>query len=135
MGSEVRVTTAVARVLAAFLEEPATDRYGLDLIGGTGLPSGTLYPILVRLQRAGWVDSAWEEIDPVTAGRPARRYYRLTPNGLIRARTALAALYDQLGRSARTATRPDSTKPRPATTTPVSTLLGGWPATTTAGPA
>lgn len=135
MGSEVRVTTAVARVLAAFLDEPATDRYGLDLIGSTGLPSGTIYPILVRLQRAGWVDSAWEEIDPVMAGRPVRRYYRLTPNGLAQARTALAALYDQLGRAARTAPRPDSANPRPATMTPLSILLGGGPATTAGGPA
>ncbi|MEN3613474.1 helix-turn-helix transcriptional regulator [Plantactinospora sp. ZYX-F-223] len=110
MGSEVRVTTAVARVLAAFLEDATTDRYGLDLMGATGLPSGTLYPILVRLQRAGWVDSAWEEIDPVEAGRPARRYYRLTPDGLARARTELALLHQQLGGTA----RPASPKPRPA---------------------
>ncbi|MFC6022814.1 PadR family transcriptional regulator [Plantactinospora solaniradicis] len=132
MGSEVRVTTAVARVLAAFLEDPATDRYGLDLIASTGLASGTLYPILVRLQRAGWIDSAWEDVDPVAAGRPARRYYRLTPDGLVRARTELAALYDQLGRAAGTAFRPGGTKPRPATMSAPSTLLGDWAAATPA---
>ncbi|MGW0436101.1 PadR family transcriptional regulator [Micromonospora sp. NPDC003197] len=109
MGGKVRLTTAVARVLTAFLEDPTMDRYGLDLIGVTGLPSGTLYPILVRLQRAGWVDSAWEDIDPVTTGRPARRYYRLTPDGLVQARQELAALYQQLGKG-----QPASTKPSPA---------------------
>lgn len=110
MGHQVRVTTAVARVLTAFLEDPATDRYGLDLIGVTGLPSGTLYPILVRLERAGWVAAAWEQIDPVTAGRPARRYYRLTPDGVARARLELAELRAQLGGVSGPAT---ARKPRP----------------------
>lgn len=115
MGDGVRITTAVARVLAAFLEDPAADRYGLDLIGTTGLPSGTLYPILVRLQRAGWVDAAWEDVDPSAAGRPPRRYYRLTPDGLARARVELAALYEQLGRARPGATkRTGAAKPRPA---------------------
>ncbi|HLL67053.1 MAG TPA: helix-turn-helix transcriptional regulator [Micromonosporaceae bacterium] len=45
----------------------------------TGLASGSLYPILARLRAAGCVTACWEEIDPVAAGRPARRYYRLTP--------------------------------------------------------
>ncbi|MEV4756693.1 PadR family transcriptional regulator [Micromonospora sp. NPDC049559] len=109
MGNDVRVTTAVARVLAAFLADPAAERYGLDLIGATGLPSGTIYPILVRLEQAGWVDRAWEEIDPVAAGRPARRYYRLTADGLARARVELAALHQQLSPA-----RSANTKPRTA---------------------
>lgn len=115
MASDVRVTVAVARVLAAFLDDPAADRYGLDLIGATSLPSGTLYPILVRLERAGWVESAWEDIDPGAAGRPARRYYRLTSDGLARARVELAALRVQFG-GARpgAATRRGPAKARPA---------------------
>jgi len=96
----------VARVLTAFLQDPTADRYGLDLIGVTGLPSGTLYPILARLQRAGWVDSAWEEIDPVAAGRPARRYYRLTTDGLVQARVELAVLHQQLGQGQQANTKP-----------------------------
>ena len=110
MANDVRVTTAVARVLAAFVDDPSTDRYGLDLIAATGLPSGTLYPILVRLLRAGWVDAAWEEVDPAEAGRPARRYYRLSADGLVRARVELAALRQQLAPS----TRPANAKPRTA---------------------
>jgi PadR family transcriptional regulator PadR len=99
MEQVVRMTTAVAKVAAALLAEPATDRYGLELMRATGLPSGTLYPILERLQRAGWVDARWEELDPVAAGRPNRRYYRLTPDGLVSARRELAALYQQLDRA------------------------------------
>ena len=73
MATPLRVTAAVSKVLAAFLEDPAVDRYGLDLMRASGHPSGTLYPILLRLQNAGWVEAYWEEIDPVRAGRPARR--------------------------------------------------------------
>ena len=50
-----------------------------------GLPSGTIHPILGRLERLGWVESRWEDIDPSQAGRPARRYYRLTTDGIERA--------------------------------------------------
>ncbi len=107
MGQSVRITTAVVKVLAAFIEDPATDRYGLDLIRATGLPSGTLYPILERLERAGWVGASWESIDPVAEGRPARRYYHLTPEGLAATRTELAALYQQLSKA-----DPTSAKPR-----------------------
>jgi hypothetical protein len=55
------------------------------------------------------VDATWEQVDAVTAGRPARRYYRLTPDGLVRSRTAVAALRQQLGTAPAAAT-----KPRPA---------------------
>jgi DNA-binding PadR family transcriptional regulator len=88
--SLVRVTIAVAKVVSALLVEPEGQRYGLDLMSATGLPSGTLYPILQRLRDAGWVDAAWESIDPVAEGRPARRYYRLTASGAEQARAALA---------------------------------------------
>jgi DNA-binding PadR family transcriptional regulator len=98
MTNPLRVTAAVSKVLAAFLEDPQADRYGLDLMRVSGHPSGTLYPILLRLQNAGWVEAYWEEIDPVAAGRPARRYYRLTPDGRISAHTEIAALHGQLNR-------------------------------------
>lgn len=91
----MRITIPVAKILAAFLAEATEDRYGLDLMKVTGLPSGTLYPILQRLQEAGWVAAKWEEIDPVAEGRPARRYYRLTPDGAKHARIALAELHAQ----------------------------------------
>jgi PadR family transcriptional regulator PadR len=108
--AEIRLTTAVAKVLAALLQDPSAERYGLDLMRATGHPSGTLYPILVRLQRAGWVGARWEEdLDPAAAGRPARRYYRLTPHGVTEARRELAALSQQLNTAPAPfgATRPD----------------------------
>ncbi|WP_207229762.1 PadR family transcriptional regulator [Krasilnikovia cinnamomea] len=112
MANPIRVTAAVSKVLAAFLEDPEADRYGLDLMRASGHPSGTLYPILLRLQNAGWVEAHWEKIDPVAAGRPARRYYRLTPDGQLSARTELAALQAQLNRGLGAAT--PTTNPRTA---------------------
>lgn len=94
-----RMTTSVLKVVAALLADPTAERYGVQLMQSTGLPSGTLYPILVRLQRAGWVESRWEETDPSAEGRPNRRYYRLTANGATEARREVAAMHHQLGRA------------------------------------
>lgn len=85
----------VAKVLRVFLDDPGTPCYGLELMKATGLPSGSLYPVLARLERAGWLRSEREEIDPVAEGRPARRYYALTPDGLATARVELAALSER----------------------------------------
>ena len=57
--------------------------YGFDIIDATGLPSGTVYPALSRLERDGYVRSAWEdERRAHKEGRPARRYYRITAPGV-----------------------------------------------------
>lgn len=95
-----RMTTSVLKVVAALLADPAAERYGLQLMQATSLPSGTLYPILVRLQRAGWVESRWEQTDPVAAGRPSRRYYRLTADGAGAARREVAAMQRQMAQAA-----------------------------------
>ena len=65
--------------------------YGFDVIDRTGLPSGTVYPALSRLERDGYVRSAWEdEARAHRAGRPARRYYRITAPGTRALNDALA---------------------------------------------
>jgi DNA-binding PadR family transcriptional regulator len=66
-------------VLAALLAEPQTWRYGYDLAKETGLASGTLYPVLMRLAGRGYLDTEWET--PVE-GRPRRHLYRLSQAGL-----------------------------------------------------
>jgi len=75
------MTLATQRVLRAMLEDPTQSHYGFDLSRRTGLLAGTLYSILARLETAGWASSAWEEVDESGAGRPRRRYYRLTGEG------------------------------------------------------
>ena len=82
-----RMTIPTQLVLQALVE---TDEvYGAQLGSVTHLPSGTVHPILARLEGLDWVVSRWEDIDPATAGRPARRYYRLTHAGRAQARAAL----------------------------------------------
>jgi PadR family transcriptional regulator, regulatory protein PadR len=93
---EVRITTTVARVLRRFLDDPIEPQYGFDLMRATGLASGTLYVILARLERAGWLSSEQEDIDPVVTGRPARRFYGLTPDGAQAAHLGLAELSEEL---------------------------------------
>jgi PadR family transcriptional regulator PadR len=91
-----RITLAVATILRVFLEAPDTERYGYDLMKETGFSSGKIYPLLARLQGAGWLTVVDEDIDPVVAGRPRRRGYRLTAEGTRIARLELAKLNDQL---------------------------------------
>src|SRR4051812_6806663 len=85
----MRLTQQTLAILNAMLAEPRTPRYGLELMHMTGLKSGTLYPALARLERAEWLESTLENIDPSVAGRPARREYRLTPYGASAARDFL----------------------------------------------
>ena len=71
-------------------------QYGFDVIDQTGLPSGTVYPALSRLERDGYVKSAWESEDQAFAdGRPARRYYKLTAPG-VKALSEAASYYHAL---------------------------------------
>jgi PadR family transcriptional regulator PadR len=90
MGAQPRMTIPTLRVLAALLADPLGEYYGLELCEAAGLPRGTVYPILARLEGAGWLVGAWEDIDEHTEGRRRRRYYRLTGTGLERARATLA---------------------------------------------
>ena len=85
-----RMTQATLAVLRALSEKPTEAMYGLQISGAAGLPSGTIHPILARLETASWLESSWEEIEPTVQGRPRRRYYRLSPAGAARAGHALA---------------------------------------------
>lgn len=85
------MTLPTQLVLRVLLAEPAKEKYGLEVCSEAGLPSGTIHPILARLEGLGWLESRWE--DDASAhreGRPRRRYYLLTTDGAERARNALA---------------------------------------------
>jgi DNA-binding PadR family transcriptional regulator len=74
-----RLSAAAVSVLQAIADGV---EYGFDVIDRTGLPSGTVYPALSRLERDGYVRSAWEDREAAHKdGRPARRYYRITAPG------------------------------------------------------
>jgi DNA-binding PadR family transcriptional regulator len=83
--ADVRISLQTLKVLEVFLENPTRQFAGAELHQRCGIASGTLYPILLRLEAAGWFVSQWEAIDPSVAGRPRRRLYRLTASGLRRA--------------------------------------------------
>ena len=77
-------------VLAALCEQPSRWCHGYALARQTGLKSGTLYPILIRLADRGLVEARWQ--DEPTPGRPRRHLYRLTARGLAAATDALAGV-------------------------------------------
>lgn len=90
-----RMTAQTERVLLAMLNDASSEHYGLELAKAAGLKAGTLYPILSRLEAAGWIEGSWEQIDPHLEGRRPRRYYRLTGSGTFaaeRVRTDLERL-------------------------------------------
>jgi len=86
MSNDIRMTHATALVLQALNDGHA---YGFEVMDVTGLPGGTIYPALRRLEAAGLVDGEWEEGGVAQEqGRPARKYYRLTEDGTVALRAA-----------------------------------------------
>jgi PadR family transcriptional regulator PadR len=101
----VKLTVPLERVLRVFLADTSARHYGYDLMKAAGLQSGTLYPMLARLEDQGLVTSKWEvESEP---GRPPRKYYQLTGEGVRIARLELA-------QASFTAARPVSARSLPA---------------------
>lgn len=75
----VRMTQITALVLRAVA---SGHKYGFDVMEACGMPSGTVYPTLRRLEKAGLLGSGWEEeAEAFAAGRPRRRTYHLTSSG------------------------------------------------------
>ena len=82
----MRLTYPTALVLQALLHG---HHHGFDIMDATGLPSGTVYPILRRLDAEGFVKSRWEKGGLARREqRPPRRYYELTATGRVTAREA-----------------------------------------------
>jgi PadR family transcriptional regulator len=79
-----RISPETHLVLERFLERATDWRYGYELSRETGLKSGTLYPILMRLEKHKLLDAQWISTED---GVPPRHTYRLTPNGLELARS------------------------------------------------
>jgi PadR family transcriptional regulator, regulatory protein PadR len=89
MGIRIRLSRQTIDVLEALLARPSQWHHGYAICQQTNISSGTLYPMLMRLDKLGWLETRWEEA--VTAGRPPRHLYRLTGNGREWARHELRA--------------------------------------------
>jgi DNA-binding MarR family transcriptional regulator len=83
-------TITTLRVIRSLLDDPTGRHYGLGLIAASGVPAGSLYPVLTKLEKDGWIQGEWEDIDEAAEGRRRRRYYRLTGVGATGARTLLS---------------------------------------------
>jgi DNA-binding PadR family transcriptional regulator len=93
MARDRKCSRQTLALLAALIEAPRSWRHGYDLSSATGLKSGTLYPILMRLSERKMLDSKWQP--PEQPGRPARHMYRLTGNGAAYAQEQVTAYASQ----------------------------------------
>jgi DNA-binding PadR family transcriptional regulator len=87
-----RPSIQTQQVYQAFLDAPADETYGFEIVKATGLPSGSVYPILRRMEAAKLVNAREELIDPAAPHPRYRVYYRLTGEGR---RVAHAATQNQ----------------------------------------
>jgi len=92
-----RITTQTLSILGAFTSSQPHKLSGAEIAKRSNLQSGTLYPILARLERAGWLESQWEIGDPCQLGRPRRRLYQLTGLGEKNALAAYKEISGMIG--------------------------------------
>lgn len=107
----MNLSMSTLKILRALLEDVAGAHYGLDLIRRSGVKSGTLYPVLDRLERDGWIVGEWETIDEAAERRRKRRYYRLTALGARLAGAELAVAIESLTPAPATAAVPAAWAP------------------------
>jgi PadR family transcriptional regulator PadR len=89
MGRRLRISPQTLALLEALLQKRASWHHGYALSQQTNLASGTLYPILMRLEKLRWLETSWEQ-PGIAAGRPPRHLYRLTSEARAWAREELA---------------------------------------------
>ncbi len=86
MDAEPKLTHTATMILQAL---DAGHMYGLSIMEATGLPSGTVYPALRRLERDALIRSSWEHQKVAdTEQRPPRKYYKLSRAGKVRLESA-----------------------------------------------
>lgn len=102
MARKPNTSSQTRQLLAVMLLQPRTWHYGYELSKQTGLKSGTLYPLLMRLSDQNFLDSQWQE--PERSGTPPRHAYKLTPSGLALAREIAADMRSTVRRKLADAT-------------------------------
>lgn len=116
MATRTRTSKQTLALLNALVAKPTQWHYGYALSRETELMSGTLYPILMRLEERGWLETQWESPEALAedrGGRPPRHMYRLTAGGHAWATEALAAARGtSKSKSSRAALKPARQHPR-----------------------
>ncbi len=111
MASRSEFSAQTLSVLAVLCDQPSEWQHGYALAKQTGLKSGTLYPILMRLADRDLVEARWQ--DEPQPGRPRRHLYRLTAAGLASATGALASAAEAAAARARASQARAGTRPAP----------------------
>jgi DNA-binding PadR family transcriptional regulator len=85
MSNIPRLTPQAIKILGTFMAEPRKELSGADVATSTSLLSGTLYPLLIRFEKAGWLTARWEDGEAPELGRPKRKFYKITAAGQMAA--------------------------------------------------
>ena len=91
------MTLPTLKVLNALAAARGKELSGADIARMTHIASGTLYPVLIRLEEAGWLASRWERIEPREVGRPRRRLYNITGVGAANTKAAMKEIVAPAG--------------------------------------
>jgi DNA-binding PadR family transcriptional regulator len=108
MDANVRASKQTLKLLGALTAKAENWHYGYALSRETGLQSGTLYPILMRLEERGWLETQWETPQAPTekrGGRPPRHMYRLTAGGRAWAHETVTAAQSKAAIGSKTKSR------------------------------
>jgi len=100
MDKQPRLSAQTIKVLGTLMSCPSDELSGAEIGKRTKLASGTLYPILFRLEEVGWLQSRWEAGNPAVLGRPRRRFYRVTVEGAKSVQEVVRDLTPAMGRLA-----------------------------------
>lgn len=92
----MNISPQTLSVLEVMLAEPTRDWYGYELSRQSGLKSGTIYPMLARLERVGWLTSRWEEAPAGMKKGPRKRVFYLTQNGVDSLAATVAEMDEQM---------------------------------------
>ncbi len=93
MKKEWRMTLQTLQVLQVFLREPNSEHCGIEIIQATRLASGTVYPILRKLEADSFLTSYREKGKPQDLKRPLKQYYKITAKGKTKAEEAFLLLF------------------------------------------
>ena len=91
----MRISGKPLEILLFLSNFPQESFAGYSLSKTLGIPSGTLYPLLVKLEKAGLLDSQWENGDPQELGRPRRRYYTINGQGIASLNEKMRSIHPQ----------------------------------------